>query len=224
MLRTNLATRPFYNERAVRVGLAVAAVLAVIWSVYTAARVVSLTARNGDLSGQAASAEGRVQELAAQSRQIRESLNRSDVSTTEGAAREANLLIDRRAFSWTSLFNRFEETLPGDVRIVAVRPQIDRTGRFVLAISVVSRSVEAVDAFITEMEKSGAFHNTLPVTEQLEEDDTFRSVIQTFYTPSAAKPATASESGESDGPRDTEVAPESVDGPRPNGAASGSGR
>lgn len=221
MLRTNLATRPFYNQRAVRVGLAAAALLAVVWSLYTAARIVSLTARNADLSARAATAEARVQELANQSRQIRQSLNRADVSATETAAREANLLIDRRAFSWTSLFNRFEETLPGDVRITAVQPQIDRDGRFVLAINVLSRSVEAVDAFISELEKSGAFHNTLPVSEQLQQDDTFRSVIQTRYTPSTAKPAATSEPGESGEPREARTAAPSSTAPRAKAANGG---
>ena len=47
---------------------------------------------------------------------------------SQAAAREANQLIDRRAFSWTDLFNRFEETLPADVRIVAVTPQVDTRG------------------------------------------------------------------------------------------------
>ena len=40
------------------------------------------------------------------------------------AAREANLLIDRRTFSWTELFNQFEATLPADVRISTITPHI----------------------------------------------------------------------------------------------------
>lgn len=193
MLHTNLATRPFYNQRALRVAIAIVALVALGLSLYNAARIVSLTARNTELAGRAAAAETRAQELANQSRGIRESLNRADVTATEAAAREANLLIDRRAFSWTALFNRFEETLPGDVRITAVQPQIDRSGRFVLAISVVARSVEAVDTFINELEKDGTFRNTLPVSEALQQDDTFRSVLQTFYTAAATTPDAASE-------------------------------
>ncbi len=161
-------------------------------------RIVSLTARNTELSGRASAAETRAGELAGESRRIRDELNRADMSATAAAAKEANLLIDRRAFSWTALFNRFEETLPGDVRIMAVQPQIDKDGRFILAISVTSRSVEAVDTFITEMEKSGTFHKTLAVSEQLQQDNTFRSVLQTFYTPETATPAAASEPDKTD--------------------------
>lgn len=198
MLRTNLATRPFYNQRALRVLIGAVALVALVLSVYNFARIVSLTARNTELSGRASAAETRAGELAGESRRIRDELTRADVSSTAAAAQEANLLIDRRAFSWTALFNRFEETLPGDVRIMAVQPQVDKDGRFVLAINVTARSVEAVDTFITEMEKSGAFHKTLAVSEQLQQDDTFRSVLQTFYTPEAAVPAAASETDKTD--------------------------
>jgi len=213
MLRTNLATRPFYNQRALRVLIGAVALIALALSVYNAARILSLTARNTELSGRASAAETRAGELAGESRRIRDELNRADISSTETAAREANLLIDRRAFSWTALFNRFEETLPGDVRIVSVQPQVDKSGRFVLAISVTSRSVEAVDNFITEMEKSGAFTKTLAVSEQLQQDNTFRSMLQTFYTPEAAAPAAASE------PDETNAANTVASAPAEGGAA-----
>lgn len=212
MLRTNLSTRPFYNQRALRAAIGGVALVALALSLYNAIRVVSLTARNGELSSRAAESEGRADALAAQSRQIREALNRADVTATAAAADEANLLIDRRAFSWTALFNRFEDTLPGDVRITAVQPQIDKQGRFVLAIAVVSRSVEAVDAFIGEMEKSGSFSMALPVQETLMEDETFRSVIQARYLPAATKPAAASESQPvSEGTADTAAASGAAD-------------
>ena len=40
------------------------------------------------------------------------------------AAREANGIIDQRAFSWSGLFEQFEATLPPDVRITAVAPSV----------------------------------------------------------------------------------------------------
>jgi Tfp pilus assembly protein PilN len=86
--------------------------------------------------------------------------------------------------------------LPGDVRITAVQPQIDRQGRFLLAINVMARSVEAVDSFIGEMEKSGAFQNALAVQETLQPDNLFRTVIQTYYRPEAVTPDPTSESSE----------------------------
>ena len=58
----------------------------------------------------------------------RDDQSRSARRRSQSAAHEANQLIDRRAFSWTDLFNRFEATLPGGRphRVGARRQSISR--------------------------------------------------------------------------------------------------
>jgi Tfp pilus assembly protein PilN len=100
------------------------------------------------------------------------------------AAEEANRLIDQRAFSWTDLFNQFEKTLPAEVRIAAVTPQIDANGRMVVSVTVISRRVEDLDGFIDALEKTGAFEGVLSRQELAQEDGTLRSIIQGYYNAS----------------------------------------
>ena len=50
MLRTNLSTRPFYNERAVHVAVALAALLVLAITVLNVVRIVSLSRHNTELS------------------------------------------------------------------------------------------------------------------------------------------------------------------------------
>ena len=107
------------------------------------------------------------------------------------AAQEANRLIDRRAFSWTDLFNQFEQTLPPEVRISTVTPQVDPAGRMIVAVTVVSRRVEDLDKFIDALEKTGAFQSVLSRQEEAQEDGTLRSVIQGYYSASVAPKAEA---------------------------------
>ena len=90
----------------------------------------------------------------------------------QAAAHEANQLIDRRAFSWTDLFNQFEaDAAPrsphrgGDT---AGRSQ----GRMMVAVTVVSRRVEDLDEFIDALEKTGAFQEVLSRQEEAQEDGT----------------------------------------------------
>jgi hypothetical protein len=125
----------------------------------------------------------------------------------QAAAREANRLIDRRAFSWTDLFNRFEATLPGDVRIASVTPQLDQQGRMLVAITVVSRRVEELDGFIEALEKTGAFQEVLSRQEEAQEDGTLRSVIQGYYRPSTATVQPASERSAAASPAEPSEAP-----------------
>ena len=50
MLRANLSTRPFYNERAVHLVLGLAALIVLLLTAFNAIRVISLSRQNTDLS------------------------------------------------------------------------------------------------------------------------------------------------------------------------------
>jgi Tfp pilus assembly protein PilN len=195
MLHTNLSTRPFYNERAVHAGLAVVAVAALMLTVYNAASIVALTGQQRELSARATVAESRARELRADGQRLRAALDRADVEAVRLASAEANQLIDRRAFSWTELFNQFEATLPGDVRITSVMPQVDNEGRMLLAVNVISRRVEDLDTFIRRLEGTGVFRAVLTRQEEVMADGMLRSVLQGYYGHTAAPALPASEPG-----------------------------
>ena len=100
----------------------------------------------------------------------RGSVDQARLAAVAAAAHEANALIDRRVFSWTELFNRFEATLPAGVRIAAVRPSVDQEGRLIITIAVVARSVDDVDAFIEALEGTDAFSDLLSREERFNEE------------------------------------------------------
>lgn len=192
MIQTNLATRPFYNERLVRTILGIVGIVAVGLLLFDAAQIVRLRTRNADVRAEAEAAESEAARLRTESRAISQSLNRQQLETVQVAATEANLLIDRRAFSWTDLFNRFEATLPAGVRILAVQPQVDQQGQLLVAINVISRRVEDLDEFTEALQESGAFSNALMRQSEALEDGTLRAVIQGYYmtpSPEATEPA-----------------------------------
>ena len=189
MLRINLATRPFYNERPIRLGVLAALVVLAAFTAFNALQVMTLTQKNNELTARGDAAEARARDLRTRAGATQKALDQGDVAVVQAAAREANLLIDRRAFSWTDLFNRFEETLPADVRIAAVQPQQDDQGRMLIAVTVISRRVEDLDTFIEQLEKTGSFSGVLPRGEAPEDDGTLRTVIQGYYTPTALTPA-----------------------------------
>ena len=190
MLRTNLATRPFYNERAVRIAIGAGVVLVAALTAFNAVQVLSLNARNTEMAVRAEAAEAQAAQYQQQARAITQALNTGSVSVVQQAAREANLLIDRRVFSWTDLFNRFENTLPENVRVSAVEPQIDRQGRMLLSVTVVARRVEDLNEFMDDLERSGGVHDVIARQDETMPDGTLRAVIQGYYAPQVAPPAT----------------------------------
>ena len=191
MLRTNLATRPFYNDRSVRLGIAVVAVLVAALTTFNALQVFSLNARNSEMSTRATQAEAQTAQFREQARSITQAMDKVEVSAVQDAAHEANALIDKRAFSWTDLFNRFENTLPPEVRISAVEPQVDREGRLLIAVTVVARRLEDLHAFIDNLESSGGLRDVIPRQQDTLEDGTLRAVIQGYYDEAAGGQAAA---------------------------------
>ena len=191
MLRSNLATRPFYNERLVRVVLVAALASAVAWAAVNVATVVSLSQQGAMLADRVRSEALAAAAARTDAEALRASLNPAEIATASRAATEANQLIVQRTFSWTTLFNRVEATLPPDVRLVQVQPQTDDNGRLMVSLTVVSRRIEDLDAFIDRLEATGAFRGVLSRADDALEDGTIESNLQGYYV-QAANPAPAS--------------------------------
>src|SRR5688500_994283 len=121
MLRTNLATKPFYNDRGIRFGIVVGVVIVAALTAFNALQILSLNSRDSELRAREDAAKATTAQFREKARATTTALDQKEIDAVQALAREANELIDRRAFSWTDLFNRFEETLPPEVRIAAVQ-------------------------------------------------------------------------------------------------------
>jgi len=187
VIRTNLSTRPFYNERAVHLWLLVAAVAVAAATIFNVSRVIGYSRSDTELAMQASRDEGRAADLRQQASRLRATVDPRQIEFASAEARQANDLIDRRTFSWTELFNRFESTLPDDVRIVAVRPKVDRRNGNILTINVVGRTIEDVDKFMVNLEATGAFSQTLSKEERINDEGLLAASLETTYMPTTAK-------------------------------------
>lgn len=185
MLRNNLATRPFYNERAAHLllGLAAAAVLAV--TAINVVQVVRLSRHSTELNSRTGAERAEARRLSAEAGRIRAAIDRDELASIVGAAGEANTLIDQRTFSWTEFFNRIEATLPPDVMLTTVRPSV-KEGITHVDIDVLGKRAEDVDEFMEKMEATGAFRDVVPATQDRTEEGLYRVSIQSIYTGEAA--------------------------------------
>ena len=180
MLRSNLSTRPFYNERAVQLLLALAGVLVLALTAYNIVRIVSLSRQNTELSSGSANDREEAARLRREAAAIRSGINQAELKTIVGKVEEANTLIDQRTFSWTEFFNRIEETLPPDVMLSEVQPsfQDDRT---LIAMTALGRRTEDVDEFIEKLEATGHFDDVLPKQHDLTDEGLTRVLLTAVY-------------------------------------------
>ncbi len=187
MIRTNLSTRPFYNERVVRLWLLGVGAVVVAVSIFNTTEVIHYSRSDTQLATEASRDEKRAAESRASAMRLRASMDPKQVEFASAEARQANELIERRTFSWTELFNQFETTLPDNVRITSVRPRIDPRRGIVLAIGVVSRTVDEVNQFMESLERTGAFADLLSSEEHIDEQGLLQASLTSVYVPGAAR-------------------------------------
>lgn len=195
MLRNNLSTRPFYNERGVRAGLMALGVLALALTFFNAVEILRLRAQDSEARDTVARNDAQARELRAQAQTIRASIDQARLKVVEAAASEANGLIDRRTFSWTELLNQFQVTLPPDVRIGNVTPQADADGRLMVQMFVMSRRIEDLEEFMNALADTGRFSGVISRADRPDADGTLLSQVQAYYAP-AAPPSPGASAGQ----------------------------
>jgi Tfp pilus assembly protein PilN len=180
MLKTNLSTRPFYNERRVHLAAAIVALIVIAFTVWNVARLVTLSARRTELRTQIDRDEQTAASLRARAAELERSVDNATLHAVADSAREANAAIDRRTFSWTTFFNKLEETLPAGVVLTSVAPQIE-SGQAVVTMVVTARRVEDVDEFMEKLEASADFRNVLMVNDIVSDEGLHRVTLQGTY-------------------------------------------
>ena len=112
MLRTNLSTRPFYNERAGLPGAGRGGARRGGAHGLQRRPARAVHAADRALGGRVGATEQQAARLREQAPARAAGVDRKQLEAVAAAAREANALIDERTFSWTELLNRLETTLP----------------------------------------------------------------------------------------------------------------
>lgn len=192
MLRTNLSTRPFYNERAVHAVAAVVAALVLAITVWQVARVVRLSRYKTELTSAIARDKAESDRRRQEAETIRKGMDQKELASVAAAAKEANQLIEQRTFSWTQLFNQLEATLPEDVMLTAVRPEF-KGGVTHVNMEIQGRGGDDIDAFWERLEKTGSFRDIEWSGLTVTEDGIHRVQMTAAYAPPppAARPASA---------------------------------
>jgi hypothetical protein len=184
MLRTNLSTRPFYNERAVHFVLGIVAAIVLALTAVTLYEMVRLSRQNTELSSRVNRDRSEADRLTREASRIRRGINQDELQVVVTAAREANTLIDQRTFSWTAFFNRIEKTLPPDVMLTGVQPSPGNDGMKVTMIVVARRLVD-IDEFMEKLEGTGAFEGVLNRQQEELEGGLTRVLVDALYVPVA---------------------------------------
>jgi len=176
MLKINLATRPFYNERAIDTVLLLLGTGALVLLVVGGRTVFQLSNTYADVVKTAERSEAQAGTVAQETVALNQSVSEDELEALRLSASEANRLIDQRVFSWTELFNVIEQTLPDRVMLTGLRPT-GTSGSMTLTIGVIGERVTDIEQFIEDLEATGSVDNVLARQEQRTEDGMYSAQL-----------------------------------------------
>ena len=193
MLRGNLATRPFYNERIVTLLLALVAAVVLALTVTNVTRLMQLSSRRSQLRAQIGADEAAAARTRQNAAAVQKGVDRTALVTLAGSAREANALIDQRTFSWTTLLTFIEQAIPMGVHLTSITPDF-KQGDIIITMMLVGRQPEEVTNFMNALETTGAFYDVNMTVVGATEEGFDRVTIKGWYLP--PPPAKAVKTGE----------------------------
>lgn len=87
-------------------------------------------------------------------------LNRSANRSTRDKSQFLNALIERKAFSWTRVFEELERVMPPRLHVVSIRPEMTADNQLELKMVVAGESSERALDLVKRMEGSQHFEQT----------------------------------------------------------------
>jgi len=180
MLRINLATRPFYNERPIYLCLGLLALLGVTLIINGGLEMVRLSRLRTALDHRMAGVERDRAELNRRSVELNRATGSTLLESLDNATGEATSLVERRLFSWTELFDRLEVLIPENVRLTEVRPEfVD--GVVSVSLGVVGQSRDDIRQLVEALQRAEAFSMVLNRQVELTGESMYRGLIEGVY-------------------------------------------
>lgn len=186
----NLASQPFRNRAFPWTVTGVIAIVSLI-------AVILIVSRTNETNRKAAVVAGDVNNLRSQADALKKSAEdvRAALTPEQRQLRDAaEVLVERKHFSWSRLFADLESSLPGTVRVtrISVRDVASHGGQTSaeLELSVVSRNPNDVTNMISDMSRTGIFEaNLLAQNLQKGRNETgTESTLRVIYRPAAGVP------------------------------------
>jgi hypothetical protein len=185
MMAINLASAPFRRDRPFEVAaLAGATVLAALLMLQ--AFTIYIRHQEAEQAREAvAAARGHVAAIATERARLENTLREPDNEEAFDYSIFLNGLLMRKGISWTRIFSDLGEVMPYDVRLVAVRPQVNLDNQVLLDMTVACKSVEPVIDMLKKIESSSHFGKTEMTTflPPSQSEPLFRYRVTANYAP-----------------------------------------
>lgn len=162
----NLASEPFRRDRPMLVGSAAVAVLMLAslgTLIFLAVTDQGLIKRDRQTQAQL---DRELTRVGAEQRKVDTEVRRAENSEVLERSVLINELLQRKGISWTRIFADLEKTLPPNVRVTQIKPQVVNSNQILLEMTAASESAEPLNTFLIKLEGSEVFSHVTPTVTQ----------------------------------------------------------
>lgn len=188
-LDINLATRPYEDAREFwsrwGVGVGALGVLTLVLLGWAISGWISAGRDRHNIAQLEQQIAGREKERADAQTVLDMTANRS----TRDQSQFLNGLIQRKAFSWTRVFEDLERVMPQNLHVVSLRPELNEQNQMELQMKVAGDTRSAAVDLVHRMEGSKHFQGAQLVQESMgsEAGSGVIASVTTIYVPDAAE-------------------------------------
>ena len=156
----NLATQPFHKDRPILVASAGVALLMICCLILLLSLGLTDRHRSADTRAVITRLDRQMARAAAEQGRLDALLRRPENAEVLERSLVLNSLLYRKCISWTRLFADLEKTLPPNVRLVQIRPQVVSESQVFLEMVVAAQSPAPVFEMVRSLESSEVFGET----------------------------------------------------------------
>ena len=182
IIRSNLASVPIKNYSLFLLASFVLAILVVGFTLWNLINLKNSYSQTAELKRNITNQQTLLRDLETKQKALQEKITRIKTPQFLAETDFMNNAIKRRTFSWTALFDHFEEMLPPTVRMVSISPLVTDTG-IAVNLEMSAQSLTDMLELVRVMERDPAFSQVVLKGENTGTDEQILFLVSLNYAP-----------------------------------------
>jgi Tfp pilus assembly protein PilN len=189
IIRTNLASSPIKNYSLFLFGCVLLGVAVALFTFFNLTNISDSYSKNLELKKTITTQQTQLVAMEEKAKELQDKINRIKTAKFVSETEFMNNAIKRRTFSWTSLFDHFEEVLPPTVKMISVIPIVEENN-IAIKLEMAGKNLSDMLELVRTLERDAQFSDVTLKAERAGDEDLIYFSVSLNYNP----PATASTS------------------------------
>ena len=185
IIRSNLASVPIKNYSLFLLGCVFLATVVVLFTVWNLASLSGFYSKSAALKEAIGNQQRQLQDLENRSKDLQTRITKIKTPSFIAETEFMNNAIKRRTFSWTALFDHFEEVLPPSVKMISIVPSVSEEN-IAISLELAGRSVGDMLELVRLLERDPQFGQVVLKGETTDENDQILFTVSLNYLPSVS--------------------------------------